>query len=199
MAGIKDRKAPFKLSRLGVFPLTKDDETTVEYGTAYPFAMSLMTASTTPNTTTASLDADDQQVEQVTVKNGGSINIGLTALNEDDEATLYGKKIVQGTVVSNKDDITPSNGVAYMTGRSDGKVNLYKYPKVKFAPGEKSNQTQKSEGLEFSTITIAGNYIPTIFSGDDEYIRYAVDPVADKAIVDSWFTEGDYFGPVVEG
>lgn len=189
--GNKIEKPPVGLERLVMWPLTEDDETgEATYGTAHPFFKKLMSASPTPSIAEASLDADDQTIDHVVDKNGGELSIGLTALSGEDRTLLYGERKEGKVSISNKDDVSPYVGVAYMTPRRDGLVNLYKYPKVCFAPQGETYNTQKKGGIEYATTTIKGTYMPLLENGDDCYRALGVDPKEDAALITAWFTDG---------
>lgn len=193
-----DRRSPIGLRRLVRWPLTEDTETAATYGTALEISKALMTATDTPSVQTAAQDADDQVVEDVTIVSGGTLAIGLTAINGEDRAAIYGNKLDGGTNVVNKDDIAPYGAVAYMTMRRDGKANLYKYPKIAFSPQAETFSTVKKEGINFAVTNLQGNYIPTISNGNAKFVRYGVDLAADAELVTKWFTDASYYTPESE-
>lgn len=183
------------LKRLVVWPLTADEGTAAPtYGEAHEFIKRLMTASDNPSIAEGSVDADNQTVEEAVERSGGDLDIGLTALTAEEEALLYGSTLKNGTNVSNINDIGAYVAAAYMTNRSDGLVNIYKYPKVRFSPQSQSFSTKKKGSVEFATIQIKGKYIPLVYNGDVCYERKAVDPVKDAEIINKWFTDGSYYG-----
>lgn len=191
-------KATKGLERLVMWPLTADEGTAApSYGEAHEFVKRLMTASDNPTIAEGSIDADNQTVEEAVERSGGDLDIGVTALSSDEEALLYGSTLKNGTNVSNINDIGSYVAVAYMTNRSDGLVNLYKYPKARFSPQSQSYSTKKKGSVEFATIQIKGKYIPLLFNGDVYFERKAVDPEKDAEIINEWFSKGEYYGPAV--
>lgn len=198
MSTTMERRSPIGLQRLVTWPLTKDDASALTYGAAYPFDKSLMTATRTPSQVQADQSADDQVVEDVTINTGGQLALGLTAINGEDRTVLYGNKMDGGTVVINKDDLSPYQCVAYMTPRRDGKVNLYKFLKVSFAEQAETHSTMQKGSIAFAATNIQGNYIATIKTGDYGNIRYGVDSEKEKEIVEAWFTEAIYYKPETE-
>lgn len=198
MSTTTERRATIGLQKLIAWPLTKDDGENLEYEAAYPFEKSLMTATRTPSQVQADLSADDQVVEDVTLSTGGQLAIGLTAVNGEDRGLLYGNKMDGGTVVLNKDDLSPYLCIAYMTPRRDGKVNLYKFLKVSFSEQAETYNSKQKGQITFATFNIQGNYIATIKTGDYGNIRYGVDPEKEKDIIEAWFTEASYYKPETE-
>ena len=85
--------------------------------------------------------------------------------------------------------------MAYCTERPDGKLNLYKFPKVKFMPqGETADQKEGTK-ISYGNASIKGTYSPLLSSHADCYKRLGVDPsnVDDKAFIEKWFTEADFY------
>lgn len=194
------KRSPVKgLQKLVMWQLISDTEELLEYGPANAFVKSLMTATDTPNVSEGELSADDQTVESDMEVAAGTLAVGVTGINEADRLMIYGNKLVNGTVIQNKDDLGSYVATSYMTTRSDGKVNLYKKLKVRFAPSAETFNTRQVGNISYATTTINGKYIPTIKDGNLGATRYAVDPVADKTIIDSWFTEALYLGPAAGG
>lgn len=190
------RKSPIGLERLVVWQMTADEDTGITYEeTATEISKTLMTASDTPSFSQAEQSADNQVVDEVSAKTGGQLTLGLTNLNSEDRVLIYGEKADNETNITNKDDVVPYLCVAFMTTRSDGKVNLYKYPKIKFVEQAENFETIKRDGITFATSSMQGNYIPTVANGDARYVRRGLDRKTDAAAIASWFTEADYYKP----
>lgn len=191
-----DRKSPIGLERLVVWPVTSDATGSIVYSeTASEIAKALMTAADAPAIVQADQSADNQVVDEICAKNGGELTLGLTNLNSEDRVLLYGEISDNETNITNKDDIVPYVCVAYMTKRSDGKVNLYKYPKVKFVEQQESFETVKKDGVSFATSSLKGSYSPTLANGDARYVRRGVDPTTDTDFITTWFTEAAAYKP----
>lgn len=188
-------RAPIGVKRLVMWPQTTDDETTLSYGDAHNFENRLMTVVNAPNVVQAELSADDKVVEELAERTGGTLTIDLTDLTSEDRVLIFGENIRNGTNVANSNDISNYVAVAYMTLRSDGLYNLYKFMKVKFAPQSETNSTKQKGSITYATKQIVGNYIPASHSGDMEAVRRGVDPVAEADIIERWFTDGSYIGP----
>lgn len=179
------------IDKLVMWELTADTSSAITYGTeATEFLKKLMTRTDTPATAQAQLDACNQTVDQFVAINGGELSIGVTDLDSTERALIFGETAdASGVNVNAKDDRPNYLCVAYMTTRSDGKVNLYKYPKVMFMPQAETAETQKKGAVTYQTITVKGNYIPTIKDGSARYVKYGVDPAADASLVTTWFSD----------
>lgn len=191
-----ERRSPIGLERLVVWKMTKDTEAgTVYEETPHPFVKALITAQDTPSVMEASQDADNQTVDSFSGQMGGELVLGITEANSEDRALLYGEQVKNGTNVTNKDDCACYLCAAYMTKKSNGLVNLYKYPKVKFSPQAENYETLKKGGVTYVQASLKGVYENAISSGDAKYTRYNVDPVKDAELLAAWFTEADYTAP----
>lgn len=187
---VLDNKSPINVSHLTMWTMTSDDNTGTKYEAyAHEFLNQLNSFAYTPTVNTATQYGDGVKVEDVYARDGGTCNCTVRAFSADDEAFLFGagqysgkieyNKYVNGekqtvseyvdTVVSSRDDVIPYVCVAFETKRSDGLINLYKFPKVKWAPtGETLNQAQGSQ-IQFGTAALNGTYSPTIALGNDMY------------------------------
>ena len=189
-------KSPINLKRLVIFPITAEDETTgITYGTGLEIKKTLMTATDTPATVSARNTGDGETTDVYVAVDGGQLQLGITALTSAERVSIYGEQLDNGTNVYGAASLPPYVGVAYMTERTDGTVNLKKYPKVRFLPQAETETEKKREGVTFATLSLTGEYVNEAKSGAARYVRYAVDPKTDKAVVDSWFTDGAYFKP----
>lgn len=184
------------LDKLVIFPLTEDTADILSYGAGIGMLdKKLMTAADAPAVTTGELSASNQVVDVYVANEGGELTLGITDLTSEEREAIYGEQVTNGTNVVNKDDIAGNLCVAFMTTCSDGTVNLYKYPKTVFSPQAENYETRKKGSVTYATVSIKGTYMPTINGGDAKYMRLGADPVADAAIITSWFGTGEYFAP----
>lgn len=188
-------KTAIGLKRLAIFPITTETDSTVTYGTTLSIQKKLMTAKSTPKTSEAQLEADNQIVDAVSTTDGYDIEIGVTDLESSERVTIYGETVDGGTNVTSIDSVGTYVGVAYMTTRADGLVNLYKYPKVIFSQSEESVETKKQGTVNYQTLTLKGKTMPLLSDKTTRYVRYGVDPSTDSAIIESWFSTADYYKP----
>lgn len=189
------------VKRLVMWKLLTDDDSATTYDTeAYAFEKSTMSAKYSPKVETAEQYGDGIKVEDYVAKNGGDLDISLTGFKTGDGVFLFGEtKTEDGTEVSGSDDIVPYNCVAYCTERPDGKLNLYKFPKVKFMPqGETADQKEGTK-ISYGNAAIKGTYSPLLSSHQDQYKRLGVDPSNpdDKAFIEKWFSEAGFYQTTV--
>ena len=189
------------VKRLVMWKLLTDDDSATTYDTeAYAFEKSTMSAKYSPKVETAEQYGDGIKVEDYVAKNGGDLDISLTGFKTGDGVFLFGEtKTEDGTEVSGSDDIVPYNCVAYCTERPDGKLNLYKFPKVKFMPqGETADQKEGTK-ISYGNASIKGTYSPLLSSHQDQYKRLGVDPSNpdDKAFIEKWFSEAGFYQTTV--
>lgn len=188
--GVKDGKSSINVKRLTMWAVTKDAEDGTTFDAeARTFPNQLNSANYQPSMQTNAQYGDGVKVEDYVAKDGGTLNIVIRGFTDGDSEFLFGETEKNKISVSNSDDVVPDLCVAYATERPDGLLNLYKFPKVKFMPqGEDSKQREGSQ-VQYGTASLQGTYAPLLSNHDDMYKRYGVDPVADKAIIEKWFTE----------
>ncbi len=111
-----------------------DDATTYDKE-AYAFTNELNSIKYTPKVETAEQYGDGIKVEDYVAKDGGDIEAVIRGFKTGDSKFLFGESETdEGTSISGSDDNVPYVCVAYATVRPDGKLNLYKFPKVKWMP-----------------------------------------------------------------
>lgn len=175
--------------------LTDTDKATTYDVEARAFTNELNSMKYSPRVETAEQYGDGIKVEDYVAKDGGDIEAVIRGFREGDGAFLFGETetTAEKTTVSGSDDIVPYVCVAYATVRPDGKMNLYKFPKVKWMPqGEEANQQEGSK-VTYGTAQLKGTYSPLLSSHADSYKRYGVDPTADAEFITKWFTTADYY------
>lgn len=183
------------VKRLVMWGLLTDDEAATTYDAdPYEFGTSLMAAKYAPSIQTAPQYGDGIKVEDYVAKDGGDLDITITGFKAGDGVFLFGEtKTADGTEISSAADIVPYRCVAYMTERPDGKVNLYKFPKVKFMPqGEDANQREGSK-ISYGTAALKGTYSPLISTEADRCKRLGVDPKTDAEFIAKWFATADFY------
>ena len=79
--------------------------------------------------------------------------------------------------------------VIYSTKRSDGKLNLYKFPKAKFTSQGEQAETTDANGIKYSGTALKADYKATINNGKEMYIRKAIDPKSAEGakLIKAWF------------
>lgn len=194
MATIKERRrSTVNVMRLTMWKMDDDTSESTTYDKeTYTFENSLASVKYTPKMQTNEQYGDGIKVEAFVAKDGGDIEVNINGFGAGDGAFLFGETEKNGTEISNAADIVPNQCVAYMTKRTDGKLNLYKFPKVTFYPEGEDSKQQEGTTISYGTANLKGTYMPLISSQDDRYTRYGVDPEADKELIEKWFTDPKY-------
>lgn len=190
------RRSTINVQRLVMWKMTSDTSTATVYEeTPYTWENSTAAVKYTPKMQTNEQYGDGVKVEDFIAKDGGEIDITVNGFGRGDAVFLFGETDKNGTEISGSRDIVPNVCTAYMTRRPDGKVNLYKFPKTKYMPEGEDAKQQEGSNISYATANLKGTYSPLLSSGDDCYKRYGVDPAADAALIEKWFTEADYYAP----
>ena len=188
-------RSSINVKRLTMWKQLTDSETATTYDTtARAFTNELNSMKYSPKMETAEQYGDGIKVEDYVAKDGGDIEAVIRGFKNGDNEFLFGEtSTTEGVSVSASDDVVPYVCVAYATVRPDGKLNLYKFPKVKWMPqGETANQ-QEGTKISYGTASIKGTYSPLLSSHADSYKRYGVDPTEDAEFINSWFTTADFY------
>lgn len=189
-------RSSINVKRLTMWEQLTDSETATTYETeAHAFTNELNSVKYVPKTETAEQYGDGIKVEDYVAKDGGDIDIVIRGFKQGDEAFLFGETetTAEKTSVSGSDDIVPYVCVAYMTERPDGKVNLYKYPKVKFMPQGEDSQQREGTKISFTTANIKGTYSPLLSSHADCYKCRGVDPDKQAELITKWFATAEFY------
>ncbi len=189
-------RSSINVKKLTMWEQLTDSESATTYNTvAHEFTNELNSAKYTPKVETAEQYGDGVKVEDYVAKDGGDMDITIRGFKQGDEAFLFGEKetTAEKTSVSGSDDIVPYVCVAYMTERPDGKVNLYKFPKVKFMPQGEDSQQKEGTKITYTTANIKGTYSPLLSSHADCYKCRGVDPKTQSDLITKWFGTADYY------
>lgn len=187
----EERRSAVSVLQLAYAPLAVDTKETLTYGDVVPMDNVLVSAGYTPRMNSTSQYASGQEYDSYVAKSGGTIEIQVPALNASDETGLFGCKEDEetGVVASNKGDVVPNVMVIYSTETSEGKVNLYKFPKVKFTDQGESATTKTESGITYQAQTLSGNYSALIHTGDEKFTKRSVDPntAEGSKLISDWF------------
>lgn len=186
----KERRSAVSVLQLAYAPLVLDTKNMLTYGEVVPMDNVLMSAGYTPRMNNASQFASGQEYDSYVAKSGGTVNIQVPALNSSDELGLFGcTEDEEGVVASNKSDVVPNVMVIYSTETSQGMVNLYKFPKVKFTDQGETATTKNENGVTYQAQNLSGNYSALIHTGDDKFNIKGIDPNSDdgKKLIEDWF------------
>lgn len=192
MSNSSERRSAVSVLRLAYAPLVKDTKDIITYGGVVEMDNILISAKYSPRMNIASQYASGQEYDSYVAKSGGTIEIQVPALNSSDETGLFGctKEETTGVVASNKGDVVPNVMVMYSTETSQGLVNLYKFPKVKFTDQGETAVTKNESGITYQAQTLSGSYSALIHTGDEKFDIKGVDPKSDegKALIETWFS-----------
>ena len=159
-----DRKWAVCTKRFAYAPLTTDNADTLAYGDVTEIKDILITTKYTPKMNSASQYASGVEVDSYVAKAGGTLDVTIVNTNTADEVALFGAKV-----------------------NTDGKINLYKFPKCKFTSQGENVQTTDENGVTFNSLALQANYKALINTGVDMYCVKGLDPVTDKTSIDAWF------------
>ena len=182
-----DRKSAVCTKRFAYAPLTTDNADTLAYGDVTEIKDILITTKYTPKMNSASQYASGVEVDSYVAKAGGTLDVTIVNTNSADEVALFGANTATGVLESGKDDVVPDVMCIYSTMTSDGKINLYKFPKCKFTSQGENVQTTDENGVTFNSLALQAIYKALINTGVDMYCVKGLDPVADKTSIDAWF------------
>lgn len=197
----KRRRSTINVARLTMWKMTEDTREKTTYGEMpHTWDNSLASVKYTPKMQTNEEYGDGIKVEAYVAKDGGDIDVTVNGFGAGDGVFLFGETDKNGTEVSGADDIVPNVCVAYYTKRTDGKLNLYKFPKTTFYPEGEDAKQQEGTTISYGTANLKGTYMPLISTKEDVYKRLGVDPKKDEELIEKWFNEADYYaGDAEEG
>ncbi len=184
--------------RFATAVLTEDSGANLTYESVKEIESDLITIKYTPKMNSASMYASGIEVESYIAKSGGTVDVTVVGLTDEEEKDYFGATIDDnGVVVDNKNDYVPDLAVIWSTLRSDGKVNLYKIMKTKFANQGEEVSTSDDSGVKFNGTALQGDYKALINSGDFMFRRRKIDPKTGEggAIIETWF--GSALGGIV--
>lgn len=176
--------------RFATAVLTEDSGANITYAAVKEIESDLITIKYTPKMNSASMFASGIAVESYVAKAGGTLDVTVVGLTDAEEKDYFGATIdANGVTVENKDDYVNDVAVIWSTTRSDGKKNLYKVMKTKFANQGEEATTSDDSGVKFNGTALQGEYKALINSGDIMFKRKKVDPDTPEgaAIIEEWF------------
>lgn len=190
---IKEHGRPsVSTKRFATALLTEDSGNALTYGDVEEIETDLVTIKYTPKMNSASMYASGIAVESYVAKSGGTLDVTVVGLTADEEASYFGASVLAGSndlIVDNANDYVPDRAVIWSTQRSDGKINLYKIMKAKFASQGEQADTSDDSGVKFNGTALQADYKALINSGDIMFRMKKIDPdtPAGAAIIEAWF------------
>lgn len=184
------RKTAVCTDRYATALLITDNGGSLSYGAVEEVVTTLISTKYAPKMNSAEQYASGVAVDSYVSKSGGTLDIVVVGLDTEDENRYFGSTVSgDGLISSGKDDVVPDRMVIYSTKRSDGKINLYKFPKAKFTSQGEQTETTDSSGIKYSGTQLKAEYKATIYNGKDMHIRKAVDPSTEEGakLIKAWF------------
>ena len=149
------------LSRLTVFPVTKNDATGATFGTATPVSW-VTNVSVSKTIAEYSAYADNIAEISSSKENGAELTITVSSdMSPKLEAQLTGKKYNNASMVSTADDTKPSFAIAYETVMSDGSVRRYCYYSCTISKNDQENETI-SDSVTAQTYELSVKAVPLV-------------------------------------
>lgn len=169
------------------YALLKTDTTE---GTTYETPVKVsgaISANVNPNTSSATLFADDGPYESSTTLGEIEIELNMADLPGEVQAALLGHTYKNGVLVKKASDQAPYVAIGYRSLKSNGAYRYTWLYKGKFTDGEQSNST-KGDSIEYSTPTITGAFVKRDF--DDMWQAEADSDNADLGTdtITNWFS-----------
>lgn len=162
--------------------------------TGRSFAGRTMNFAYTPTSINVNASADNKTSIDFYVKNGGNTSGQFIDLDSADEAYIYGSSDYDGINISTNDDVSPILTMAFITKRSNKKINLRKIFKLTLSKGEEKAETVTKSGITLTHFPTTGVYMPLQYNGRDIAKRNNLDIVADAAFIAAWFDDPMFTG-----
>ncbi len=185
------------LSRFTLFELT--DANQIQYGSAIdvPWLVNIEVSKTI-----AEYEAHADNIAEVSSsrETGAEITVEVSSdMPPKLEATIVGKKYLNGALIATTDDVKKQYGAAWETIMSDGNIRRYFYFNCSFSKNEQSNETI-SDSITAQTYSLTGKAIPLpttkelMMVMDEREVNALIaadDPKKDeiKKLWDEWFTK----------
>lgn len=171
------------LKDLFAFPIESDKDGVVTYGEAFRVAKAIE-ATITPQSSEASLYADDAQVEYYAGITGYDLSFNVDDLTPQTKGKLLGYEADENGVIFETNELNPKDhAIAFRAKRSDGKYEYRVVYKARFAPTEDRYATQ-GESVEFQTPTITGKAMPL---SNGLFGANVIESETNKAVIAGWF------------
>lgn len=165
--------------------LTDDTSTGATYEAPVKIAGAI-SANVNPNTSSATLFADDGPYDSATTLGEIVVELNLADLPPAASAAILGHTYgANKLLVKKSSDQPPYLALGYRSLMSSGKYRYTWLYKGKFTDGEQNNQT-KGDSIEYQTPTITGSFVKRDF--DDAWQAEADEGDIGASIITSWFT-----------
>lgn len=169
------------------FALLEEDpvDGVAKYGESVRMAGAI-SANINPNTSTATLFADDGPSDSAATLGEISLELNMADIDLKTQAILLGHKYENGILKKKGGDVPPWVAIGFRTLKSNGKYRYYWLNKGKFAVPADDLAT-KADSIEFKTPTITGAFVKR--DSDDEWERVGDEDAEDftTEVASKWF------------
>ena len=153
------------IKNVHVTELTADAQSgTPTYDTPVILSGATNSLNITDNVNTAIYYGDNRSVATSIAKGNMEVTIGKQDLDQDQEAYILGKSVVNGYVIDHSDDVPPYVGIMYELTYDDGASKFVLITKARFqepAP----NGTSKTDTVEFQEATFVAQAVARLSDG----------------------------------
>ena len=134
------------------------------YGTMLDLGKVLIEVQIEPATNDATLYADNQAIDTANTIQEYTLTFTTAAMPLEYLAYIFGHKVENGVMISDKNDVAPYFGLAFQADKRNGKARFIKFFKVQFnEPSE--DMSTKGENIEYNTPTITAKAIYRLSDG----------------------------------
>lgn len=195
MSSNKKAKSMINIKRLTFFGFSDESAETYDAQKVFPLTKRAMSFRDNKNFSSTPNYGDGEETDRYYGVGDRSLEFQIQDITPEEYAFLHGAEVDSGTLLTSGDDYIPYVAAAIMTQRADGHVNLYKYFKCKFPPGEINTQQKTGNNVSFSSIPLSGTYKDLDRIGFDRAVVIDLDPndQTDAAFIESWFTTADFY------
>lgn len=195
MSSNKKAKSMINIKRLTFFGFSDESAETYDAQKVFPLTKRAMSFRDNKNFSSTPNYGDGEETDRYYGVGDRSLEFQIQDITPEEYAFLHGAEVDSGTLLTSGDDYIPYVAAAIMTQRADGHVNLYKYFKCKFPPGEINTQQKTGNNVSFSSTPLSGTYKDLDRIGFDRAVVIDLDPndQTDATFIESWFTTADFY------
>lgn len=166
--------------------LTSDGSTGTVYSAPVKIAGAI-SANINPNTSSATLFADDGPYDSAATLGEISLELNLADVPPTASAAMLGHSYKNGLLVKKSSDQPPYLAIGYRSLKSNGQYRYTWLYKGKFTDGEQNNQT-KGDSIEYQTPTITGAFVKRDFDDAWQIEADSDDTAVKSGVITGWFT-----------
>lgn len=145
-----------------------------------------ISANVNPNTSTATLFADDGPYDTAATMGEITLELNMADLPLTVQGVLLGHTVTAGVLRRKADDKPPYVAIGYRSLKSNGTYRYMWLNKGKFAIPEEEYST-KGDSIEFKTPTIRGSFLKRDCDGEWQRVADEDDALFTPALAAAWF------------